>query len=68
MSFIIFSLFYLTILGAVSQLLIASVPVNEIKHFMQADTNYKETHNSKYEGQRCHISTVKARSCLASVK
>ena len=52
MSIINFSLFYLTIPGAVNQLLIASVPVNKIKYFLQANTNYKETHNNKYEGQR----------------
>jgi len=52
MSIINFSLFYLTIPGALNQLLIVSAPVNKIKYFMQANTNYKETDNSKYEGQR----------------
>jgi len=52
MSIINFSLFYLTIPDTVNQLLIVSVPVNKIKYIMQPNTNYKEIHNSKYDGQR----------------
>ena len=52
MSSINFSLFYLTIPGAVNQLLIVSVPVNKIKYFLLANSNYKETHNSTHKGQR----------------
>jgi len=44
--------FFLNIPGSVNQLLIVSVPVNKIKYFMQANSKYKETYNSKYEGQQ----------------
>jgi len=51
MSIINFGLF-LTIPGAVNHLLVVSDPVNKIKYFMQANSKYKETYNSKYEGQQ----------------